>query len=245
MTLKKKNTQHNLNRIIVTEDTTGAETECYNRLRDNIMFLNAAQHVKVLQIESAVSGEGKTTVSCHLAVSLGFAGKKVVLVELDFRHPTAHRLFNAEGENGIQEYIIGDIQKERVAKKTEYKNVDIVTRGGEITNPSVVFISSKFKALINYLRESYDFVILDCAPILAVSDYINISKVADGTLLLVAHSATPKQVVATAVEELRKNDIKLLGTAFTMYNSKKGDHYGYRHKYYYGNNASSDKNKIK
>lgn len=239
---KRKKQKKGLSKIIVTENSTSTRLEGYNRLRDNVLFLNAAGNAKVLQIESSVANECKTTVACNLAVSLGYAEKKVVIVEMDFRRPTAHRLFGVDGDNGIAEYIMGKVRKEDVAKKTAYSNVDIVTRGAEIGNPSLVFISDKFKDLIEYLREKYDYVILDCAPVLQVSDYIHISKVSDGVILLVAYASTSRYAVADTVAELKKNDIKLLGTVFTMYDRKKD--YGnlaYNYKYYSYEAEDNDK----
>lgn len=219
---KGKSSKKRISKIIVTENTTDYRSEGYNRLRDNILFLNEANNAKVLQIESSVANECKTTVACNLAVSLGYAGKKVAVVETDFRRPNAHRLLGVDGDNGIAEYIMGKISKEETIRRTEYPNVDAVPRGAEISNPSLVLISEKFKDLIGYLRDSYDYVILDCAPVLQVSDYIHMGKVTDGALLLVAYAATSRNAVADAVEELRKNEIKLLGTVFTMYDRKKG-----------------------
>lgn len=224
---KKRKTKAGIGRIIVTENTTDESIEGYNKLRDNVMFLNSAYNAKVLQIESSVANESKTTVVCNLAASLGFAGKKVAVVETDFRSPNAHRLFGAEEENGIAEFVLGNIEIDKTVKQTAYPNVDIVTRGGEITNPSLVFISEKFKKLIAYLRENYDYVILDCAPVLQVSDYIHVAKVSDGAILLVAHGITSKYVVANAVSELKKNDVKLLGTVFTRCDGKKDYAFAY------------------
>ena len=236
--LKKKNMQKGLSKIVVTEKTTGGYAEGYNRLRDNVLFLNAAGNTKVIQIESSVANECKTTVTCNLAVSLGYAGKKVVVVEADFRRPNAHRLFKADGDTGIAEFIMDKASKDEIVKHTDYPNVDLITRGGEITNPSLVFLSDKFKELIAELREKYDYVLLDCAPALQVSDYIHIAKVSDGVILLVAYATTSKFAVADAVAELKKNDVKLLGTVFTMYDRKKDYGHAFGYKYYgYGYTA--------
>lgn len=240
---KGKSNKKRISKIIVTENSTDYRLEGYNRLRDNILFLNAANNAKVLQIESSVANECKTTVSCNLAVSLGYAGKKVAVVETDFRRSNAHRLLGIDGDTGIAEYVMGKLSKEKIIRHTEYPNVDAITRGGEITNPSLVFISEKFKELIAYLRDNYDFVILDCAPVLQVSDYIHIGKVSDGALLLVAYATTSRNTVADAVEELKKNDIKLLGTVFTMYDRKKDYNNHMAYYKYYGSEDEAKKKK--
>jgi capsular exopolysaccharide synthesis family protein len=226
---KKKKRFADHDRIVIGENAKGSVVEGYNRLKDNILYMNADGNTKVIQIESAGAKEGKTTVACNLAVSLGLTDKKVLMIDLDFRRPKLHRVFDLSNEQGVAEYILGKSTIEEIIKTTQYKNVDIITRGAEIFNSSLVLVSEKFKEFIKTLRNEYDYIILDCAPVLNVSDYIHITKVSDGVIFLIAYGSTTKAQVAEAIKELRKNDAKILGTVFSMYESKYGN-YNY---YYY------------
>ena len=228
---KKKKKVISQDREIVVSDTRSGKIEGYNRLRDNILYLNADGKNKVIQVESSMMHEGKTTVSCNLAVSLGLTVKKVVVVDLDFRKANVHRTFKIDNDKGLSEYMLGTISYEEMIKKTDYKNVDVITRGGEVYNSSVILISKKLEELIAKLKEEYDYVILDCAPVLQVSDYINILRLADGVLFLVAYGVTTRNQVSEAVKELKKNNANILGMVFTMYDRKKDKNYGYG-KYY-------------
>lgn len=228
---KKKKKVISQDREIVVSDTRSGKIEGYNRLRDNILYLNADGKNKVIQVESSMMHEGKTTVSCNLAVSLGLTDKKVVVVDLDFRKANVHRTFKIDNDKGLSEYMLGTISYEEMIKKTDYKNVDVITRGGEVYNSSVILISKKLEELIAKLKEEYDYVILDCAPVLQVSDYINILRLADGVLFLVAYGVTTRNQVSEAVKELKKNNANILGMVFTMYDRKKDKNYGYG-KYY-------------
>jgi len=231
---KRKPDRYDNGKIIVVKGSGYKKDEGYDRLRDNILYLNADGTKKVIQVESAVASEGKTTTLCNLAVSLGASGKKVVVVDLDFRRPRTHRVFELSKENGIAEYILEGKTKEEIIKKTKYENVDLITRGAEVYNSSLVFISEKFKNFIADLRNEYDFVLLDCAPVLLVSDYIHISEVSDGILFMVAHGITTKSQVSEAVKELNKNNAEILGAVFTMYDRKRTKYYnGYSYKKYY------------
>ncbi len=229
---KKKRRNDFQSKIIVSEDFSSVGSTGYTRLKDNVLYMNADGNCKVIQIESSLSHEAKTTVISNLAVSLGVTEKKVAVVDLDFHRPKLHRMFELEKEKGIAEYMQGVCSMDDIIKSTNYKNVDIVTRGADIYNPSITFLSEKFANLIKYLKEKYDYVLLDCAPVLQVSDYIHISKISDGVLFVIAYGKTTKNQVVEAINLLRKNDIKLLGSVFTMYDRKKDKEYNSYYKYY-------------
>ena len=224
---KKKVDDENSPGEIVVLENDSVRNDGYERLRDNVLYLNTDGNNKIIQIESSVAHEGKTTVLCNLAVSLGLTDKKVVVVDLDFRRPKTHRVFGLSKDMGIAEYILKDVKLEKIIKKTKYKNVDLITRGAEVYNSSLVFVSEKFKEFIKELREQYDYVLLDCAPVLQVSDYIHISKISDGVLFVVAHAKTSKSLVAEAIKELKKNNANVFGCVFSMYDKKKDK--GYYH----------------
>ncbi len=235
---KKKKPFSETDAIVVKENSISHKVEGYNRLKDNILYLNADGKNKVIQVESSISHEGKTTVACNLAVSLGLTDKKVIVVDLDFRRPRVQQRLGVSIDNGISEFIVGGLEKKDIIKETKYKNVHVITRGGKIYNSSLVLISEKFKALIAELREEYDYVILDCAPVLQISDYIHICQVSDGILFLVAYGLITRGQVAEAVKEIRKNGGKILGTVFSMYDRKKDKEY-YGTKGYYGKGYSN------
>ena len=232
MSLFKKKTQtKKIAKIYIDETTKSNQFEDYNRLKDNLLYISTDGSKKVIQVESSVMSEGKTTLVGNLAVSLGQTNKKVLVIDLDFRRPKVHRLFSFSKDNGISDYFLGKITKEEMIKKTTYKNVDIITRGAPVYNSSLLLLADKFKNLIKELREEYDFIFLDCAPVLQVSDYIHIAKVSDGVLFLVAYASTTKTQVVDAIKELKKNGAEILGSVFTMYDVAKDGNY-YKGRYY-------------
>lgn len=222
-------------KIVIKENAISSKIDGYNRLKDNLLYLNSDGKNKVIQIESSISHEGKTTVVCNLAVSLGLTDKKVVVVDLDFRRPRVQHRFDKSIDGGIAEYMLGTLTKEQIIKETAYKNVSIVTRGERIYNPSAVLVSEKFKNFIKELREEYDYVLLDCAPVLQISEYIHILQVSDGVIFVAAYGITTKAQIAEAVKELRKNGANILGTVMSMYDpkaNKNGGLYQNTYKYY-------------
>lgn len=231
-------------KIVIKENAISNKIEGYNRLKDNLMYLNADGKNKVIQIESSISHEGKTTVACNLAVSLGLTDKKVIVVDLDFRRPRVQHRFDASIDGGIAEFMLGTLSKKEIIKKTAYRNVEIVTRGEKIYNPSAVLVSEKFKNFIKELREEYDYVLLDCAPVLQVSEYIHILQVSDGVIFVAAYGMTTKSQVAEAVKELRKNGANILGTVMSMYDPKANKTGGY-YQNAYGYYNISDEDEVK
>lgn len=232
---KKRGGHERASNIIVDQNLHSSAVECYNRLKDNILYLSNNGKVKVIQVESAVSGEGKTTLICNLAVSLAQNEKKVAIIDLDFRKPRVHRTFDIENENGISEYLVDKISKEQLIKKSKY-NVDVINRGGKISNASLALTCAKFQNLMKELREEYDFVLVDAPPVLQISDYVNISRVTDGVIFVVASGFTKRNQVREAFYEMRKNKVVVLGTVMTFVRKSNGyakyyNYYG--HKYYY------------
>lgn len=238
--IKRKNHLKNEEKIVIKENSISNKSESYNRLRDNILYLNADGNNKVLQIESSISHEGKTTIACNLAVSLGLTDKKVIVVDLDFRRPRVQHRFDLSIDNGIAEYMLGNLEKSQIIKHTKYKNVDVITRGEKVYNPSVILVSEKFRNFIKELRDEYDYVILDCAPVLQISEYIHILRVSDGVLFVAAYGSTTKAQISEAVKELRKNGANILGSIMSMYDSKADKRYGYYQNYAYNYYNSSD-----
>lgn len=240
--------------IVVTAGGNSDFDESYNRLKDNLIYYSSDGGHKVIQIESSIAGEGKTTLTCNLGVSLAFNNKKVCIVDLDFRKARVHRPFKVSSECGIGDFMAGEATKEQIIKHTEY-GVDIITRGKAIYNASLVLTSEKIIELIGSLKEEYDFVLLDCPPVLIISDYINIARLSDGILFIVAAGYTKKSAVKDAYALLAKTGTKVIGSVMTLaqksmkgyynYYGKYGKHYGYGYGYYhrhggYGDNHYGD-----
>lgn len=224
---KRKSGAERTSNIVVDKKKYSGVTECYNRLKDNLLYLNYDSSIKVIQVESAVPGEGKTTLICNLAVSIAMNEKKICVVDLDFRKPRVHRTFGIENENGMSEYLVGKIGKEELIKKTKY-NVDVINRGSSIANASMALTCAKFVELMKELREEYDFILVDTPPVLQISDYVNISRVTDGVIFVVAAGYTKRDQVRDAFYEMKKNNIKVIGTVMTFVKK-----HGVYSKYYY------------
>lgn len=230
---KKENRVKRSEAIVFGKPGNNSVKEAITRLKDNILYFNSDGNKNVIQIESSFAGEAKTTIISNLAVALGLAEKKVCLLDLDFKKQNIHRLFMLDGKIGLGDYMVGKASKETIIQESKYKNVSIISRGSEINNSSFVLTSEKLKNLILELRKEFDFVLLDCPPVLLVSDYIHISRLSDGVLFVVAFAKTKRKQVTEAINLLRQNNINIIGCAFSFYNAKLSSNYS-EYKYYYG-----------
>ena len=230
--IKKQVIDTEVPKIIVGTGIGAAES--YYRLKDNIIYSADNGKNKVFQFESAVSGEGKSTIAANTAVALAKSGKKVVVVDLDFRRPKVHKIFEMSNRNGITEYMLGECDESELIKTTEY-GVDILNRGKAAHNASIIFTSDKFRALIQKLRETYDMILFDCPPVLLVSDYMHFSDLSDMIIFVVSAGHTFKSQLKEAYELMSRSNPNILGAVMTYRNSSKLSmgYGGYYHSKYY------------
>lgn len=208
------------------------------KVADALIYDNICTGNKIYQVQSCLSGEGKTTVVANLAIALGKAQRKTLIVDCDFSHPTVHRKFLLHRHLGITEYFKGEKTFDEIVKTTAYTNVDVITCGERIENHTIFFTSDKFKSLLAEAKGKYDFILFDCAPVKVVSDYINISQLADAALLVVANEKVSAKDVAYAVEELDSSKANLIGTVFNFTDAVKNRSY---YNYYYNKTAEEAK----
>lgn len=221
-------------KIVVGEKTEASES--YYRLKDNIIYSSDNGKNKVFQFESAISGEGKSTVVSNTAVALAKSGKKVVVVDLDFRRPKIHRIFEVTNLKGITEYMLEECDETELIKKTKY-GVDVVNRGKSAHNASIIFTSQKFKELIEKLKNEYDIVLFDCPPVLLVSDYIHYSTLSDLVIFVACAGVTLRSQLKESFQLMRQCNPNILGTVMTFRNTgkfsmRRKGYYSYQSRYF-------------
>lgn len=201
------------------------------KLADSLIYMQDGDKNKLYQIQSTTSKEGKTTVAINLALTLGSSNRKTLIIDCDFAHPSVHRALKLPKQVGITDYFKGELDFNGMIKKTSNENVDVITCGDHITDHTIFFTSDKFKNILKEAREKYDFVILDCAPVKMLSDYINISPLVDATLLVVENDTISSRELAYVVNELNSCNANVVGTAlnFSSVSSQK------KYYYYYNN----------
>lgn len=212
-------------------DPRSLYSEAFRRLQVNIQYASVDTPYKVIQVVSSKPGEGKTTTALNLAAVYAEKKKKVIIVDLDLRNPKIHRAFKLHSNElpGVTQYILGNAKLEDIIYHSEY-GIDVITRGEKITFPETLLDSHALEELINSLREMYDYVILDCPPVLLVTDPIIISKHSDCQIFIVSHKKTKKAEAVEAIKIMKKAKANIAGVV--MLGVKKPT--SYREKYFYG-----------
>lgn len=184
----------------------------FRRLLHNINGADPARETKTVLITSAMLAEGKSTVAAFLAItSARHKRRNTLIVDCDLRRPTLHYLFNVPRENGIVEVLTEGKKAKDIIKKTSEPNLDIITAGKSIPQPIDVFDSAGIHQLLTEIRFYYDLIIVDCAPVLPVSDPMMLAPDMDGVILVVKAGSTPREVAKRATQLLQTEKTRFLG----------------------------------
>jgi capsular exopolysaccharide synthesis family protein len=186
-------------------------TESIDATRTIFLRSEEFESKKILMITSAVPGEGKTTLSSHLAVSLSRAGRRTLLIDLDLRRPSLHRVFDAPLAPGFCELLRDEASLDEVLQQTASEGLSLITSGEMSPTCLQLLANGGASALFEKVRDRFDFVILDSAPILPVTDSLLISHYVDGALFAVRRDLSQHVQVSTARERLSRLGVAVFG----------------------------------
>ncbi|MBV9132146.1 MAG: CpsD/CapB family tyrosine-protein kinase [Chloroflexi bacterium] len=165
---------------------------------------------EVLAVCSAIAGEGKTTVAVGLATTIAqdFPDRRVLLVETDFQRPALAQDFDVAATPGLVDCVSAGEPLQAAIRPTYLDNLHIVPVGGQVRHVGRPLRSSRIAALIDSMRQSYEVVILDLPPILANSDSVLLTDLADGAICVARSGVTPMNLVTKALEQLEEGKLR-------------------------------------
>ena len=199
----------------------------WGKLRQKTRGTNA----KSLMITSATLGEGKSTVSSFLALTVAkHKNSKTIIVDADLRRPKVHKYLGLKREPGLVEILSGEKDVLDCVQDTPVDTLKMLSAGRADASPSYLFDSHRLAETLNELKFYYDNVIIDCPPVIPVSDPVMISPEVDGVIMVVMAGVTPRELVLRARDVLLDVDAKLLG--IVVNNHAEVLPYYYDHKYY-------------
>jgi succinoglycan biosynthesis transport protein ExoP len=201
------------NDLVTVTHPNAPAAEAFRLLRTSVKFLGIERQVRVVQVTSPSPAEGKTSVAVNLAIAFAQSGDRVVLVGGDLRRPRMEELLDVSLTPGLTAVLIGDVTLPQAIQTVgAVPNLSVLPAGIPPPNPSELLSGERARRLVDVLGQTYDVVVIDCPPVLPVTDSLVIARMADTTLLVTSANRTSKRSLVRAVELLRQVDAPLVGT---------------------------------
>jgi capsular exopolysaccharide synthesis family protein len=224
--------------LVVNKTTRSMVAEQFRIIRSNLQYIIGKAEKFTLLVTSSFSGEGKSFLSTNVGAVLALAGKKTVILEFDIRKPKVLSGLNMPKGPGITNFLVGksDNLQELISQVPDQENLFVLGCGPIPPNPSELLLGARVNELFTWLRENFDVVIIDTAPVGMVSDAQTLSKFADCTLYLTRQGHTFKKQVVLIDEFYRENKLPKISIIINDVKMKAGyGYYGYgRYGYGYG-----------
>lgn len=222
--------------LALVEDPNSNASEAYRTLRTSIQFLSIDEPKHVLGITSATPEEGKTTTVANLAVSFARAGSRVIVVSCDLRRPRLHNFFGVDNAEGFSSVLLGQTSLNAAVQAVpDESRLRVMSSGPIPPNPAEVLSLDRAREVIDTLAENSDIVLIDCPPVLPVTDTLLLSRLVDGMLVVASAKTTSKRDLHRTVELLHQVGTPVLGLILNRVPQGGGYAYGYGYGYgYYG-----------
>jgi polysaccharide biosynthesis transport protein len=197
-------------------------SETFRAIRIGIVASRATPSPKMVLITSGSASEGKTMTAVNTALAFAQMGDKVLLIDADLRRARCHTVLDIHNNAGLSEVLTGRRKPEEVVRSTRIEGLACITAGSPQENPGALLGSKKMVDMLAYLRNFYDCILIDSAPVMQISDTLLLATVVDG-VLLVAGPATPKRVLQTVCSRLSMVRANLLGVVLNRLDIKLGN----------------------
>ncbi len=225
------------NNVISYAKPKSIASEAYRALRTNLEFAMARENEKVILVTSSHVGEGKSSVAANLATVFAMQNKNTILIDADMRRGVQYKNFNVSNKNGLSNYLAkSSIDPKKFIKKTEVPNLSLITCGAIPPNPAELLSLNVMKELLKSLREDYDIIVIDAAPVIPVTDSVILSSLVDKIIAVVSAGETHKEELKVLKNTIENAGAKIDGIVLNKIEMKKNS-YGKYNKYgkgYYG-----------
>jgi succinoglycan biosynthesis transport protein ExoP len=225
--------------LVNTGDRVTPLLESFRMLRANIAFSAADKPIRAIVVTSSVPNEGKSNSALNLAIATALGGERTVLIDLDLRRPTQHKLSNLSNAVGFTNVISGQATLEAALQETSTPGLRVLTSGPVPPNPFRLLNSQSARQTILKVIEGADFVVVDTPPMLGLADARLISSLVDGTLMVISCQETGRREAGRAADLLVQTGNEVLGTVLTKVPAG-NDAYGYYSYQYYGRYFNED-----
>jgi len=202
--------------LLIHDEPQSPRAETFRQLRTNLQFIDIDSAPRSIVITSSVPGEGKTTTTVTLAISLAQTGQRVIVVEGDLRHPQLASYLGLEGAVGLTSVLIGQASLDDALQPWGEAGLQVLAGGPTPPNPSELLGSHGMHELLRTLEARADLVLLDSPPLLPVTDAAVLSTAASGAVLVIRVERTRREQVNQALNSLQAVGAPVLGAVLNM-----------------------------
>jgi polysaccharide biosynthesis transport protein len=219
----------------VLEKPTSAFAESIRSLRTSLMLSDVDHPPKIVLVSSSTPREAKTSTVVALGRLMASVGQRVLVIDCDLRRPKAHKVLKLQSRPGLVDCLAGEATLDEVIQQDPLSPLNLIGAGRAAPSPPDLLGSDQMRRLLKEMSERYDFVLLDSAPVLAVSDTRMLARQADKVIFLVRWAETRREVAINGLRQLRETGASIAGVALTIVDVRKHARYGYADSgYYYG-----------
>jgi succinoglycan biosynthesis transport protein ExoP len=223
---------------VIVDQPVAAYSEAIRSIRTALRFSDVDNPPKVVMVTSSLPAEGKTCFAASLARSVAASGGRALLIDCDLRHPSVGKLFGAKGDAvgpGLVALFTEGADTSKMVLIDEKSGMHFIPSRGGTSNPQDLLGSAQMSKFLKAMRMQYDVIVIDAPPVLAVSDALVLSHLADATLFLVRWERTPRAIAIGALKALRTQGGRVAGVVLSRVNVRRHAKYGYGDSaYYYG-----------
>ncbi len=222
--------------IVTGDDRKTFISEQFRRLRITLNYQDLNSDPKRILVTSAISGEGKSFIASNLALTLALSGRKVALLDFDLNNPSLNNKLNIDHRKGITDFLLDECSLEEIIHRTDLDpNLYIASTGHLPHNPTELLMSGRTELMLKQLDQQFDYIVIDTAPVIPVTDAYILTKLCDATLYVIRHKYTPKIFLERMDEDNKMHKLNNVGIVFNSVSSRGigNNNYGYGYGYGY------------
>lgn len=210
--------------FITSKMPKSISAEAYRSLRTSIKFSSVDKPIKTIVVTSSIPGEGKSTISGNLAITLSQSGARVLLIDCDLRKPSIHKKFRVVNDLGLTDILVDKCSLKDVIKKID-EYLFMITAGTIPPNPSEIVGSNSMEDLIKELSLSFDYIVMDTPPVIPVTDPLLLAAKSDATIIVVRARKTKEKIIRQTYDELIKVNSNIIGSILNDSETKTNNSY--------------------
>ncbi len=219
--------------LLQLEDERYSFSESFRSLRSSLIFMPNQAELKTLLVTSAIPNEGKSTVASNMAITMAAGGARVLLVDADLRRGDLAALFDTDGRNGLSSILRGEMPWKSSVQSTNYPTLSLIPRGPVTNQSGELLLRPEMQKILGEMKDAYDLVIFNTAPILATDDTPTFAPHFDGALMVVRAAFTSARLTQNSLNALYQRQVNVLGLILNCIDTETPDYYYYRYPKYY------------